>query len=176
MTKTMFATLLSIIFLLLITFSVSAELTATIGNPKMVLYKNITAGDSLKFQNSVVVENKNNFPAQITITPQGVWKDKVSLIDSEFTLPEGERREVNYTIDLSKSPTGYYRGDVLVIFEGGDEANSLSLAQDIAVVVYGESQEESKLNYGIIFAIILIIILVALIIIFANKKSPRRKK
>ena len=45
------------------------SLTASISNPKMVLYKDITSGKTLEFQNSVIVNNENDYGGNINNAP-----------------------------------------------------------------------------------------------------------
>ena len=57
------------LLLTLLGLSVVSALTATIDNPKMVVYKNITAGQTITFEESVVVQNENDYDILIRIKP-----------------------------------------------------------------------------------------------------------
>ena len=91
--------LFSLVILVLGILSISAvfALTASIGNPRMVLYENIT-GDKLVFNDSVMVNNKNNYSVNITITPNGDWTDRVTISEPEFVLDKEERKEVYWAV------------------------------------------------------------------------------
>jgi len=166
----------SFLLVLLIIPTVFASLTATIGNPRMVLYHNISSqSEPAIFDNFVIVENKNDFIVNIEISPQGDWKDKVTLYESNFTLAPEVRRTINYTVSISEP--GHYRGDVLVIFTGGNETNSLSLAQDLEVFVSPtESYSKSKLSNVVTMLTIIIVLLVILIVLVYVYQSKSSKK
>lgn len=165
---------LSFLLALLIIPTVFAALTATIGNPRMVLYHNISSpNEPVIFDNSVTVDNKNDFPVNIEISPQGDWKDRIAPHETTFTLSPGERRATNYTVTID-SP-GRYRGDVLVIFTGGNETNSLSLAQDLEVFVSPTESysKKSSVNYTLIGIIAVILLLVILIYMLNTNRSKK---
>lgn len=104
------------------------NLTASISNPKMVLYKNITE-DFLKFQNSVIINNENNFDVQISIEPNEDWKDNVVIEEDNFVLQAGDRKEVFYDVTIDKKKL--YAGDIIVTFDDG--INRLSVTQRLVV-------------------------------------------
>ncbi|MBU1988755.1 MAG: hypothetical protein KKD94_04725, partial [Nanoarchaeota archaeon] len=67
------------------------NIIASISNPRMVLYKAITNNEPLEFQNSVFVNNENDFEVKITIKPMGVWKENAKVREETFTLQPDER-------------------------------------------------------------------------------------
>ena len=130
--------LVVILLLNIILISSAYAFTASIGNPRMVLYNNITKNQLLEFENSVIVNNKNDIDLEIKIIPKDIWENRIEIKeeDKEFSLTPGERREVFYKVKIEQA--GYYRGDILVSFID-DESNSyLSLAQDLVVIVQDE--------------------------------------
>jgi hypothetical protein len=122
-----------ILGILLITLPLASALTASISNPRMVLYKNITQGEILKVENTVGVINDNDYDVEILITPADDWKDKFTLDESEFILKQGEKKEVSYTISLTES--GHFKGDILVTFQEKGSEIKLSAAQDLEIFV-----------------------------------------
>ena len=129
------AVILSTLFLLM--FSLGAfALTATISNPKMVLYKNVTPDEPLVFDNYVGVINRNDFPIKIKIEPIGDLADIVKINESEFVLEAGKSKDVYYTVTITKPKI--YRGDVIVKFNKLDENLGAGLAQTLVIIVTGE--------------------------------------
>jgi len=158
----------SIILCLLLGFLVSltlvSALTASIGNPRMVLYKNLTGSETLEFENKVTVINDNDFKVNITIIPTEIWEDKIRVIgEDKFVLEGGERTQVNYTITLDEP--GYYGGDILINFYDPGTTNTLSLAQDLVVIVSDSRGEVPGSDTGGNLWTIAIILLVAIIVI-----------
>jgi hypothetical protein len=148
------------------------HLFASISNPRMVLYKNISS-EPLRFENNVIVNNKNEFPVDIEITPKGTWVDKVIIKESEFTLQPGERKEVLYDIIIEDS--GEYGGDIQVTFTGGENKNKLSLLQRVVVHVSDENGD-SSLNLILISITSILILLVILLTLIKKRKIKRKKK
>lgn len=167
--------LFSILLITVLIASFAAALTASISNPRMVLYKNIT--DNLEFQNSVTVNNDNPIEVRITVKPIGVWEDKVTVSENDFVLKSGERKEVSYIIKLEKP--GYYDGDILVTFY--DEQNDLSLVQNLVVLVSDETGKvpqagKTSLWIWVVSIAVLILLLVGLMILGNKKMKKGRKK
>jgi len=138
-TSVLVSTILMALFLLM-SLPVASALTASISNPRMVLYKNISAGEEVVFENSVIVNNDNENSVTITIKPLDVWEGRVEINeeDKSFSMKPGERREVVYNVSVEQA--GYYEGDVLVTFtEEEDTSRYLSLAQELVVIVQDEN-------------------------------------
>jgi len=166
--------------------------TASISNPRMVLYQNITQGEKLVFENSVTVNNDNPNDVQITIQPTGDWKTRVNVAESNFTLKADERKEVVYTISIEES--GYYGGDILATFSDGNSNNTLSAAQEIEVFAIDKATGrvlERKTSNAItgnatlsllgmnsmtVVAIILAVILVIILIIYFMKRGKKNEQ
>jgi len=160
--------------------SFEEHLMASISNPKMVLYKNIT-GDVLEFQNSVIINNENKEDIKVTITPMGDWKDKVSLEEFIYKLKPDERKEIFYNILIDKE--GLYAGDILVKFEKENYPNQVSLAQRLVVHVNQDNLNNNITGNSIkildktFFVYVGIIIVFILLIIFLIlKKINKRTK
>jgi hypothetical protein len=151
----------------------ASALVASISNPRMVLYKNMTE-KPLIVENSVFINNENNFSVSITLTPTGDFKNLVEFKENNFNLSSGERKEIFYEITISKA--GVYNGEIIVTFKG--EENELSLAQKLVVAVKGNSGKISVVKGLVIGALVLIIVLLVAVIFLKYKKNKfsRRMK
>lgn len=176
------------------------SLTASVSNPKMVLYKNMSK-ELLIFENSIIVNNENNYDVEITIIPAGDWKDRVKVKEDKFVLKEGERKEVFYTVTIDEAKS--YKGDIIASFKeiGSENKNALALAQTLVVHVEDnlkedddskedeakdsfdedikwddekqENREEIKLNMPVkIFGFLLLaVVLIGVIYFFAKRRN-----
>lgn len=164
---------------LILVIPIVCAFTATISNPRMVLYENITAGETLTMNNSVIVVNDNDYKTSIKIKPLGDWKDKIQIPENNFTLDAWERKEVFYKIEINKA--GAYVGDVLVTFFDDNSNSDLSLAQELEIYVK-EQNKNSKITGGaigsfgkgsLIITGVLLLVLIILIIYLNNKRSKK---
>jgi len=149
-------------------------LTATISNPRMVLYYNLT-DSPLVFENSVIAVNDNDFDVMVGLTPLGEWKDKISFEQSNFTLVKGERKEIFYKVTINEP--GYYKGDIQVTFKGESETH-VSLIQELEVSVLDKRNSNSITGnilgyFGNGFAIGAVVLIVFLIVLFYFISKPR---
>ena len=176
MKKGELALILGVFLLGLFLISSVSALTASISNPRMVLYKNITRG-GIDFENHVIVNNDNDYDVLIKIIPIDDWSDKIFLEASEksFIISSGERKKVEYTIKLN-SP-GYYDSDLLITFLEPGTSNELSLAQNLVVIALDENGNvtEEGTNNPVWAWILVVAILVLLVIIFILNSMKRRK-
>ncbi len=147
-------------------------LTSAIGSPRVVLYKNISKGETLEFQNSVIVQNHNDYAVNITLSPIEVWEDKVFIKENNFSMQQNENKEVNYTIKIAKA--GYYDGDILITFSDSSK-NTLSVAQNLVVIVsdeHGKVPKQNSLVKWYVLAAVLLVILIIAIIILNYRRNP----
>jgi hypothetical protein len=176
--------IIAFLFILLLIIPFGSSLRASISNPRMILYKNIS-DEGIKFGNSVIVTNKNDFNVSINIIPSDVWRDRIDLSKKEFVMNPGEREEIFYNVSIGKA--GYYRGDVLVNFKD-EEKKSLSLAQDLVVIVRDEEgnvpgpitgEVIGDLEFGkdkneflplLLFPIIFLIVVLITLLVWRRKK------
>lgn len=130
--------ILSTVFLLIVSLGAlgAFALTATISNPKMVLYKNVTPDQPLVFDNYVGVINRNDFPVKIKAEPIGDLQGIVKINQSEFVLEAGESKDIHYTVTITEPKV--YRGDVIVKFNKLDENLGAGLAQTLIILVAGQ--------------------------------------
>ncbi|MEA3329747.1 MAG: hypothetical protein U9Q06_03305 [Nanoarchaeota archaeon] len=175
--KKSFGVVLIIVALLSVSFI--CALTASISSPRVVLYGNMTNKDILILENSVGVNNDNEGDVSITITPLGDWADRVEILESEFVLSAGEKKEVSYTITIDKA--GAYQGDILVSFEEESSKNKLSAAQELVVLVKDKNgvvpYENDSTNNNLIFGVLGFVLAGVLLSgLFILNKSNKLKK
>jgi len=147
-------------------------LIASIDNPKIVLYKNITSGEDLVFERSVVVLNENNYSVLINLEADKNLRSYLNFYENNITLSEGERKEFKYKVTLTKS--GEYAGDILVTFRETETNLYLSLSQRLVMHV---SEVEGSTNFLKIslYVLILVIIIAAVVVIFKIKFKSKKK-
>ncbi|MFH1053723.1 MAG: hypothetical protein V1740_04900 [Candidatus Woesearchaeota archaeon] len=125
-----------LIMTLLIIASAHA-LTASIDKPKMVLYHNITDEGPLMFEESVIINNNNNYSVTINLNPDSTLKNIMTLGEKDFLMQADERREVFYNITIDEA--GVYQGDLIVKFtEVGNQVGA-ALAQTLVIIVADEN-------------------------------------
>lgn len=105
---------------LLVATSVTA-LTASIGNGRMVLYPEVSDGQSVTIQRSILVKNNNDLPVIIHLDPDPLLKRITTVLDNDFTLDPGAQKEAQFVITLNSG--GNYEGRMLVKFSPSDPAS-----------------------------------------------------
>jgi len=167
--------IVALFFLAILSVSSILALTASIDNPKMVLFKNITEGKKLVFDNSVVVLNDNNGSVNISVKADKDWEQYVVIKDGEFVLQEGENKEVFYTITLNKA--GIYAGNIIVTFTDPESGSRLSLAQRLVVQVKGvEGRSNNKTIIYISLGTLVILIILLILLMAAKNKFFRARR
>lgn len=121
-----FAILLFI--LILIPFTL-AELTANIGNAKMIVRANV----SDLVQKSILVKNINNDTVVINITAEGNNSKDITIIDNSFTLKPGEEKDAKFTINATTP--GMYDDKIKVFFYSPSENKGVGLASNVILIV-----------------------------------------
>jgi hypothetical protein len=138
-------------------FSISGvfALTSSIDKPKMVIYKELVDGESLTFQESVIVNNVNEVEVKIIVKASGYWEGKVVIDEPEVILQAGETKEIFYTVSVNEF--GNLGGDIIVTFKDEVEKSELALAQRLVVEVTEIEKESSYLIYFIgIFSVVVL--------------------
>tara|TARA_Y100000310_G_scaffold150569_2_gene150048 strand:- start:576 stop:1088 length:513 start_codon:yes stop_codon:yes gene_type:complete len=130
-------------------------LTSSIDKPKMVIYKELVDGETLTFEESVIVNNVNDVEVKIIVEASGYWEGKVVVDEPEVILPAGETKEIFYTVSVSEF--GNLGGDIIVTFKNEVEKSELALAQRLVVDVTEIEKESGYLIYFIgIFSIVVL--------------------
>lgn len=149
-----------IIIISLSLISASDDLIASIDKPKMILNKNIIQGEVLEFEESVIVNNNNDFPVEVILSSSGDWEDRIKLEKENLELEAREREEVFYTVNIEKQ--GDYFGDILVTFKDPKGSNELSLTQRLIVYVKEvEKESNSTMLIGGIVVLAILFLVVA---------------
>ncbi|MFH1053724.1 MAG: hypothetical protein V1740_04905 [Candidatus Woesearchaeota archaeon] len=126
-----------LVFLALISSVFALE--ATIGKPKMILYKNITVEEPLVFEQSVIVKNNNVYAVKIMLEPVDALAGRTEIYEPNFELPPNEEKEIFYKITITQP--GIYDGKIMVKFtKADDESTSAALEQRIVINVNGEGE------------------------------------
>lgn len=180
-----------------------SAVTGSIGNGKMVLYPEVNGWTNTVIPKTILVNNVNDIPVNITLKLDSNASDFIELVDETFILEAGESKKAEIVIKVKKE--GTYEGRVNVFFKPveGNEAGVV-LSSTIVVIAkkdtgYEEEEEDpeqgneevinpenpeeqtkpSKLIkvWGI-STLILVVVLLILLYIWGKKrkKSKRRTK
>lgn len=187
--------------LLLISGSIFVSaVTGSIGNGKMVLYPEVNGWTNTVIDKTILVNNVNNIPVNITLKLDSNASDFIELVEESFILEPGESKKAEITIKVKKE--GTYEGRVNVFFKPveGNEAGVVLSSTIIAIAKkdngYEEEEEEnteeentenpeentgqdnpSKLiKFWGISTLVLIIILLVLLYIWGKKRNKRKNK
>jgi len=139
---------MALMFLIFLMIPLSSALTASIDKPKMVLYEELVIGETIEFENSVIVNNHNDYTVDISVSPSGYWRDKAIITESEFSLNPAETKEVFYTVTMDE--TGNHGGEIIVNFKDKNTKESVSLAQRLVVDVTEVEGKNSNITGGVI--------------------------
>ena len=162
---------LTIILFGLLILPVVCALTATISNPRMVLYQNISSGETLEFQNSVIAVNDNDFEVKVNVAPSETLEGIVTVNEPESILQKGERKEIFYDITINEA--GAYVGDILVTFSEEGANKEVSLVQELEVYVVEDSSSSNKNANIAFFGVVLFIILIGTLFIIKSKEKKK---
>ena len=180
-----------------------SAVTGSIGNGKMVLYPEVNGWTNTVIPKTILVNNVNDMPVNITLKLDSNASDFIDLVDETFILEAGESKKAEIVIKVKKE--GTYEGRVNVFFKPveGNEAGVV-LSSTIVVIAkkdtgYEEDKENSEeeqenedvLNpenpgeqnkpskliavWGI-STLVLVIILLVLLYIWGKKRKKRKTK
>lgn len=180
-----------------------SAVTGSIGNGKMVLYPEVNGWTNTVIPKTILVNNVNDIPVNITLKLDSNASDFIDLVDETFILEAGESKKAEIVIKVKKE--GTYEGRVNVFFKPveGNEAGVV-LSSTIVVIAkkdtgYEEDEENSEeeqenedvLNpensgeqnkpskliavWGI-STLVLVIILLVLLYIWGKKRKKRKTK
>lgn len=180
-----------------------SAVTGSIGNGKMVLYPEVNGWTNTVIPKTILVNNVNDVPVNITLKLDSNASNFIELVDETFILEAGESKKAEIVIKVKKE--GTYEGRVNVFFKSveGTEAGVV-LSSTIVVIAkkdtgYEEDEEDpeqgnedvidpenpeeqnkpSKLiKFWGISTLILVVVLLILLYIWGKKrkKSKRRTK
>ena len=110
-----------------------SAVTGSIGNGKMVLYPEVNGWTNTVIPKTILVNNVNDIPVNITLKLDSNASDFIDLIDETFILEAGESKKAEIVIKVKKE--GTYEGRVNVFFKPveGNEAGVV-LSSTIVVI------------------------------------------
>ncbi len=177
-----------------------SAVTGSIGNGKMVLYPEVNGWTNTVIQKTILVNNVNDIPVNITLRLDSNASDFIELVDETFILEAGESKKAEIIIKVKKE--GTYEGRVNVFFKPveGNEAGVV-LSSTIVVIAkkdtgYEEEEEnpedeEDVLNpenpedqnqpsklikvWGI-STLVLVVVLLILLYIWGKKRKKSKRK
>ncbi|GEM_PF-2360156 len=135
-----------ILFSIIVLLSISSAkaITASLGNPRMVLYTNITANTpGILEKKYIQINNVNDYPVEVAVSSDEVLKNLSIILKEEdlnFTLQPNASREVYFTLFAVKP--NFYEGKLFITFKGAlspdAKPEQVGLAANIAVNAKGE--------------------------------------
>jgi hypothetical protein len=142
MKKTLMFTF-AILSLILCTVFASA-VTGSMGNAKMVLYPEVNGWTNTVIEKTILINNVNDIPINITLRTDENASKFVDLIDENFILEPGETRKAQIEIHVKK--VGTYTGSVNVFFKPIDskEAGVVLSSQIVVIASKNTGYEEEK--------------------------------
>ncbi len=172
-----------ILCIIVLSAFVSAKLTATIGNSRMILRLN--EGESI--DKCILIKNVNDADVEIQLTPAGDLAEYITFEEQKFTLPAGSEKKACFTITAEKEGTTETKVNVLfspVEDENGKSGSSVGLSSTIIVIAkkktsffdnfFGNENQDGKNNKFNLFIVSLmitaILFVLLLVLIFSRKK------
>jgi preprotein translocase subunit SecG len=174
----------TVLVLSLISLAAAAEITATIGNSRMVL--DLNPGESV--EKYILVKNSNEVPITIELTPSGDLIDTLVIKENNFTLAPGEEKKAYFTITASNSRATETKIYVKFIPE---EGGSVGLASTILIFnpelnetdvdddITGDAVDGdgSSISANLILAVstlVLFVLLLILLVYYLKKRNSRK--
>ncbi|MCX6709579.1 MAG: hypothetical protein NTV63_01325 [Candidatus Woesearchaeota archaeon] len=121
----------------------ASAITASLGNPKMVLYINSSKSEPGIISRYTVVNNVNDFPVNVTVAPDDVLKNLSIIIKDDelsFALQPNSSKNINFTLFASKPQ--FYDGKIFITYEGtpldSNKSQKVGLAAQISVNAKGD--------------------------------------
>ena len=202
--KTKNLMMFALAIMLLITGSAFiSAITGSIGNGKMVLYPEVNGWTNTLIEKTILVNNVNDVPVNITLKLDSESSEFIDLIDKSFILEAGESKKAEIVIRVRKE--GTYEGRVNVFFKPveGKEAGVV-LSSTIVVIAskdtgYEEEEEQEEnteeqqtdlpvenpddknqpsklIKFWGISTIVLVVVLLFLLYIWNKKRKKRKTK
>ncbi len=146
----MFKHKLSSILLIIILFISTVSATVvTIGNARMILYPNVTSGETTVIEKSIQIINTNNFSVNVTLKPDEVLENHTTLFDDKFLLEPDEEKHAKF--NLSFDQPGKYDGRIFIDFlptvstmEGENSTQAVGIASRIIVIARDPSLKNNS--------------------------------
>ena len=153
--------LLVLLSLMVLVLPVVHSLSASIGNAKAVLRVNASPDEPAIIERTILVNNKNDIPVKITVTPAKEFEKFVNILDKEFILQPGESKKAEFILTIDRG--GTIEVKILVGFSPADpesKENNVGLASTIIIISEGpiiedeeEIQEKTELGEDVTGAV-----------------------
>ena len=137
--------LLFFLTLMLLLLPAAYSLSASIGNAKAVLRVNASPDEPAIIERTILVNNKNDIPVKITVTPAKEFEKFVNILDKEFILQPGESKKAEFILTIDRG--GTIEVKILVGFSPADpesKENNVGLASTIIIISEGPIIEEPE--------------------------------
>ncbi len=124
-------------------------LSASMGNAKAILRVNASPEDPAIIERTILVNNKNDIPIIINITPTKDFEKFVYIKDNGFIMQPGESRKARFTLTIDRG--GKIEGRLNVAFIPADpEARDsmVGLAASIIILSDGPIIEDPEEEFG----------------------------
>ena len=137
--------LVALLFLLL---PFAYSLKASIGNARAVLRVEASPEEPAIIERTILVNNKNDVPVKITVSPEKDFEKFVEVLDEEFVLEPGESKNAEFILTIDRG--GTIEGRILVGFSPADpesKENSVGLSSTLIIISEGpiiEDEEEPE--------------------------------
>jgi len=146
----LYLTLVFALSLILALYSASASeinLTASIGNARVILYPEIFSGYSTIVNRTILIINPNPIDVKINVSAsEEIWQ-YVKVTDSSFVLKPNESKDASFVITLTEP--GRYEGKILVTFlPNTDEENvsGVGLASSLLIIAKPSNSTDAPTN------------------------------
>ena len=134
--------LLALLVGLMLLPAVSA-LSASVGNARMILRPEIAEGETITIDKTILVNNVNNIPVEITVEPHGYYKKIVQVFDDKFILQPNESKKAAFKITLTSG--GTYEGKILIGFRPTDNESKempIGFSSSIIIIAKGPINDD----------------------------------
>lgn len=131
------------LFLILLLLPLVHSLTASIGNAKAILRINASPEEPAIIERTILVNNKNEIPVKVTLTPTEEFEKFVEIIDKEFVLQPDESKKALFILTIDRG--GTIKGNINVGFSPADptiKENSVGLSSNIIILSNGPVIED----------------------------------
>ncbi len=134
------------LMLIIIILPLTMALTARIGNSRTILTVQLNQTGNTVVDRTIFVENVNDVPVNVTLTPSVELSGITSVIDSDYILQIGENKSSRFKITLNQP--GDYDGLLNVEFKD-DQGHAVSLSSHITIhASYANSTSNNNTTGG----------------------------
>jgi hypothetical protein len=103
------------ILLLITSVALVSAVTGSMGNARMILYPDVNGITNTVLDKTILVNNVNTVPLNITLVPDANASKFINVIDKSFILQPGESKKAQFEVKVRK--VGSYIGQINVFFK-----------------------------------------------------------